>query len=257
MEAVTPERRSQILELLAEIEQANGIRIIHAVESGSRAWGFPSSDSDYDIRFFYHHSPEWYISAFEKKDHMELEISDDLDTGGWDIGKTLRLLHKGNAVVHEWLHSPVVYRSDERKTALIRSLAAEVFNSAPVFHHYRSLAKKKLADEATRTNAKYFLYGLRSLLCAKWIVDEASAPPVLFTSMVEAYFPSEVHAELDEVLRVKALGAEKDDFEIPKALWAYAEDLYHELTSADVVGDKCIDLERFDLVLRGIIGKSM
>lgn len=254
MDAVSPSRQRQILELLDELERANNITIIHAVESGSRAWGFPSSDSDYDIRFIYHHPQEWYISAFTQKDHIELEISDDLDTGGWDIGKTLRLLHKGNAAAHEWLHSPVVYRSDDKKITLLKNLAEDVFNPAPVYHHYRSLAKKKLADEATRTNAKYFLYGLRALLCAKWITEKTTAPPVHFASLVTEYMPTEAQAQLDEVLRVKAQAGEKDDFEIPDSLWGFTAGLYQTVSAGTVAGDKCVELDRFDLVLREVVG---
>ena len=254
MEAVSALRQRQILELLTELERANNITIIHAVESGSRAWGFPSSDSDYDIRFIYHHPQAWYISAFEQKDHIELEISDELDAGGWDIGKTLRLLHKGNAAAFEWLHSPVVYRSDTQKTTLLKNLGADVFNPAPVFHHYRSLAKKKLTDTATRTNAKYFLYALRALLCAKWVAETTTAPPVNFANLVDVYLPVNLQAELADVLKVKALGGEKDTFEIRNGLWIFADTLYQALSLEAVAGDKCEELERFNLVFREIVG---
>lgn len=254
MDAISTSRQKQIHELLRELERENNITIIHAVESGSRAWGFPSSDSDYDIRFIYHHPQAWYISAFEKKDHIELEISDDLDAGGWDIGKMLRLMQKGNAAAFEWLYSPVVYRSDVQKTTLIKNLSTEVFNPAPVFYHYRSLAKKKLTDTATHTNAKYFLYALRALLCAKWVAQKNIVPPVTFEHLVDAYLPVNLQAELADVLRVKAQGGEKDAFEIPNGLWMYADTLYKTLSLEAVAGDKCVELERFNLVLREIVG---
>ena len=38
---------------LDEIERTEQVRILFAVESGSRAWGLPSPDSDYDVRFVY------------------------------------------------------------------------------------------------------------------------------------------------------------------------------------------------------------
>ena len=261
MDAVSTLRQNQILELLQELERENDITIIHAIESGSRAWGFPSSDSDYDIRFIYHHPQAWYISAFEKKDHIELEISDDLDAGGWDIGKMLRLMQKGNAAAFEWLYSPVVYRSNVQKTQLLKDLGAEIFNPAPVFYHYCSLAKKKLSDTATQTNAKYFLYALRALLCAKFVadktvIDKATAPPVNFHVLVEEYLPANMQTQLNDVLTIKAQGGEKDTFEIPKELWMFANGLYQMLSSHKVTGDKCKDLEVFDEVFRKVVASS-
>jgi hypothetical protein len=107
---VGQDRTPEIQQLLGTIERDNEVTIIHAIESGSRAWGFPSIDSDYDIRFIYYHPPSWYLSAFEKKDTIDLAINDELDAGGWDIGKCMRLLHKGNMPIYEWLYSPVIYR---------------------------------------------------------------------------------------------------------------------------------------------------
>lgn len=187
MDVISKERKQQIFQLLSDIEQEHNITIIHAVESGSRAWGFPSADSDYDIRFIYHHPQAWYITAFDKKDHIDIEIENNLNAGGWGIGKCLRLLYKGNAVLQEWLNSPVVYRSDESKHKLLRDFAAEVFNPAAAFYHYYSQVKNRLAEEKTRANAKAFLYGFRSLLCAKWIAERSSVPPVLFDKLVREY----------------------------------------------------------------------
>lgn len=43
----------QILKELAQIEKESKVKIIFAVESGSRAWGISSKDSDNDIRFVF------------------------------------------------------------------------------------------------------------------------------------------------------------------------------------------------------------
>ena len=42
-----------ILEKIKEIERTENVKILHCIESGSRAWGFASPDSDYDVRFIY------------------------------------------------------------------------------------------------------------------------------------------------------------------------------------------------------------
>ena len=105
--------RELILEKLNEIEQRENIRILHAVESGSRAWGFPSPDSDYDVRFIYVRRPEFYVKLEKTRDVIELPINEMLDINGWDLNKTLRLLHSSNPTLFEWMSSPVVYRQTD------------------------------------------------------------------------------------------------------------------------------------------------
>src|SRR5437879_13444130 len=102
---------NQISDELLAIEERERVRILYACESGSRAWGFPSADSDYDVRFIYVHRPEWYLSVFEKRDVIERPLKDCLDLSGWDIKKALQLLRKSNAPLLEWLGSPIVSAS--------------------------------------------------------------------------------------------------------------------------------------------------
>src|SRR3954464_10534874 len=102
--------REQIEEALGAIERECGVRILYACESGSRAWGFPSPDSDYDVRIIYIHPPDWYLSIDDKKDTLELPINDELDISGWELRKALRMMRKSNAVIYEWLQSPIVYQ---------------------------------------------------------------------------------------------------------------------------------------------------
>ncbi|MED1919930.1 nucleotidyltransferase domain-containing protein, partial [Bacillus thuringiensis] len=101
--------REIILEKLKEIEQAHDLKVLFAVESGSRAWGFPSKDSDYDVRFVYVKKPEWYLSIDDKRDVVEEPINDLLDINGWDIRKALKLFRKSNPPLQEWLVSDIVY----------------------------------------------------------------------------------------------------------------------------------------------------
>ena len=105
--------RDLIIQKLKEIEKTENIRILHAVESGSRAWGFPSSDSDYDVRFIYVRPPEFYLKLEKTRDVIELPINDMLDINGWDLKKTLQLLHSSNPTLFEWMSSPIVYRQTE------------------------------------------------------------------------------------------------------------------------------------------------
>ncbi len=102
--------RKKIKEQLRRIEDAENIKILLAVESGSRAWGFASPDSDYDVRFVYIRSLEDYLRLDATRDVIELPIDDVLDINGWDLQKTLRLLHKSNPTLFEWFSSPIVYK---------------------------------------------------------------------------------------------------------------------------------------------------
>lgn len=208
MDVISKERKSQILQLLSDIEQEHNITIIHAVESGSRAW---------------------------------------------DIGKCLRLLYKGNAVLQEWLNSPVVYRSDESKHKLLRDFAAEVFNPVAAFYHYYSQVKKRLAEDKTRTNAKAFLYGFRSLLCARWIAEKNSVPPVLFEELVREYLSDEEKQVLDTVLEQKAAGGEKDDYQVPEKLWSAKVETFGKLKGAEVKSNSYGGSQEFDFVLRRLV----
>lgn len=210
---IDPARRTEILDVLDRIEREFDVRILHAIESGSRAWGFPSADSDYDVRIVYAHPRDWYLSVLEGRDVIEQPISGDLDVGGWDLRKTLRLLTGGNAVVHEWLASPIVYRQDEAAAALLKSMAAQAFDPRAAFHHYLAMAGKKLdVMEGEVITAKRFLYGMRTLLCARWVADRGNAPPMLFQELLQCYAPGST-AEGDAILRLiaaKASGSEKD-----------------------------------------------
>lgn len=105
--------RNMIVERLKEIEQRENIRILHAVESGSRAWGFASPDSDYDVRFIYVRPRDFYLKLEKTRDVLEFPIDDFLDINGWDLQKALRLLHKSNPSVFEWFKSPIVYKQTE------------------------------------------------------------------------------------------------------------------------------------------------
>lgn len=242
--------RESIGILLNDIEQKHNVKIIHAVESGSRAWGFPSKNSDFDIRFIYCHQPDWYITPFERKDTIEALGAGDLDASGWDLGKTLALLYKGNAVLHEWLHCPLVYHSIAEPYAQLKEFAQQEFNPVAAFYHYVSLAKRKFLDEATATNAKYFLYALRSLLCAKHISVTNDVPPVLFGKLVNAYLNSELQFEVDELLTRKLQVSEMDAFVIPPTLWSFAQSLFAELQLLEIGGGKRSQPEAYETLMR-------
>lgn len=175
----------KILEKLKEIEERRGIEVLLAVESGSRAWGFASPDSDYDIRFIYRHEKDWYLSPWDKDETIEFMTEDDLDGSGWDLRKTFHLLLKSNAALLSWFYSPVVYVKNERFYDLFKPLADECFSPVAVFYHYLSMSKKYLeACRGDEAKLKSYFYLLRTALTGKWILEKGTVPPVLFSELL-------------------------------------------------------------------------
>ena len=84
--------RQAIDDALRRLERADGVRVVYAVESGSRAWGFASRDSDWDVRFVYVRRPNWYLSVQRRRDVLEYPIDDGLDVSGWDAANKLIIL---------------------------------------------------------------------------------------------------------------------------------------------------------------------
>ena len=180
--------RTEIMLRLKRAEVEHGVRILFAVESGSRAWGFASPNSDYDVRFIYMHEPEWYqaVDLEERRDVIEYEIVDDIDLNGWDVRKALRLFWKSNPAFVEWLQSPITYidESEFRESAL--ALLPGVYSPEKGIYHYRSMAKTNyrgyLREPVVRLK-KYF-YVLRPLLAARWVQKTGSAAPIEFERLL-------------------------------------------------------------------------
>lgn len=246
-------KSQEIHHFLDKIEQQYQISIISAIESGSRAWGFPSKDSDYDIRLIYHHPTDWYLSAFHKRNVIENIFDGDLDAAGWDISKCLQLLYKGNAPLYEWLHSPIGYRKNQQKLDLLRELANQAFNPKIIFYHYISLAKKKLLDSNTQHKPKAFLYGLRALLCAQWIAHDTSIPPVDFHKLTERYLRGSIKEDLTQLLLKKSTQSEQDENLISQALWQYAHNLLTQLRESRIPTQGIKTQETYDNTLREIL----
>jgi predicted nucleotidyltransferase len=129
--------KQEIIKCLDQIERDEDVRIFYACESGSRAWGFESTDSDWDVRFIYVHPRDWYltIDIEEKRDVIERPINDELDISGWDLRKALKLLRKSNPPLLEWLSSPIVYKEAGTVAEQLRGAVAECSSPISAFHH--------------------------------------------------------------------------------------------------------------------------
>lgn len=219
---------TKIKEKLKEVSTSKNIEVLFAVESGSRAWGFASPDSDYDIRFVYKHKTSWYLNLWEQKDSIEFMTKDDLDGAGWDIRKALKLLAKSNASFIDWLFSPIVYAANEDFLNELRTLAKITFNPVAGFHHYHSMSKRfeeTLANE--NLILKSFFYALRTALCAKWILKNETIPPVAFKELL-VLVAIEYHSEIEELIQIKHKSKEKDNTIVSKKLIVLVKDIINE-----------------------------
>ena len=227
--------RTRILAELDAIEAREDVRIVYACESGSRAWGMASADSDYDVRFIYAHRPEWYLSLEPGKDVIELPINDELDISGWDLRKTLRLFGQSNPTLLEWLNSPIVYRERPEIVTSLRALIPTVFSPERCYHHYWHSASnfhRRYVSGEKRT-LKGFFYFLRTLLAAVWIDARETPPPMQLQALAEAMLPPDLHPELARLLGVKEAGRESDVAGEFGPLWAFAEAELGRLDRAD------------------------
>ncbi len=225
----------RIQHILHRIEVREGVRIVYACESGSRAWGMASADSDYDVRFIYAHRPEWYLSLEQGRDVIEEAMDEQLDISGWDLRKTLRLFGQSNPPLLEWLRSPIVYRETPEIVHPMRELIPTVFSPERAYHHYWHIARG--AHKRFRTGKsptlKTFFYILRPVLAALWVDAYETPPPVTIQALAEAMLPPELHPELERLLKEKRAGGEKETVKDIGPLWDFAEAALHRFNTQD------------------------
>ncbi|WP_058625456.1 nucleotidyltransferase domain-containing protein [Microbacterium testaceum] len=155
---------------LATVEAEHRVRIPWAIESGSRAWGFPSPDSDYDCRFLFVRPVESYLSLWPERDVIETPLDKIFDVNSWDLAKTIALIVKGNATAIEWLNSPIVYSGDEEFRTNLRAFAEETVERAAIGRHYLHVARRQRAGAIT---LKRFFYALRPAAALRWMRTSA------------------------------------------------------------------------------------
>lgn len=173
---------------LARLETERNVRVLYACESGSRAWGFASHDSDYDVRFLYVHSSDWYLSVEDRRDVIEEPLTDELDVSGWELRKALRLLRKSNPPLLEWLKSPVVYQHDAVFTREFGELSDRFYSPRRCFAHYLHMAAgnwRHYLEGREQVSLKKYLYVFRPLLACRWIERSLGQVPMLFNELVE------------------------------------------------------------------------
>ncbi|MGW5374363.1 nucleotidyltransferase domain-containing protein [Nocardia sp. NPDC003999] len=240
---------------LDRVELDHRVSIRLAIESGSRAWGFPSPDSDYDCRFVYVAALETYLSPWRTRDVVETPLTDLLDVNGWDLAKALRLLVQGNAVLIEWLMSPIVYRGDPLFRDRLRALADEVADRDRVARHYLHLGAKQWELFERTGSLKKVFYALRPAMALRWLRERpgaAVAPMHLPTLLRQCELPAELSAAVTELTDLKSRTREMGSGSVPAPISAFiaaefacAEDVSVKSRGQDITRARAITAEFF------------
>lgn len=238
--------KKEILDRLEEIEKKENVKIIYAVESGSRAWGVESPDSDYDVRFVYVRKKEDYLKINEMRDVIEWQLDEILDINGWDLKKTLVQFHKGNATLFEWANSPVVYRTTTEWEEIYKS-CKQFFSVKTSLYHYYGTANSTFRQYLQGDEVKYkkYIYALRPILACKYIENNRTVPPVKFSDLLKQNLPKELSEEIEEMLAIKLKSDEKDMNPKMPVIQKYIEDeiVRYEQISKNMEDDRNPDWE--------------
>ena len=197
--------KEEIIEHISQLEKEEGITILLAAESGSRAWGCPSPDSDYDVRIIYKRTKSEYLNIDDKPDTINYFHGELLDINGWDIKKTLKLIRKSNATPFEWAQSPIIYKEVDNFSSTILKLSKEYFQPRHTVNHYKGIAKNSYLsnDLSGQIKLKKLFYVLRPLMAAKWIIVKNEIPPMDIPNLISIIDEDDIVKHINKLLEIK------------------------------------------------------
>jgi len=262
------EIEQKIKEICEDLEKDENIKILFAIESGSRAWRFQSANSDYDVRFVFVRPLNEYIKLNKHEEVISVNYDEQfkicppekalIDIVGFDIFKFLNLLSKSNPTAIEWLMSDIIYYGEPNK--VFQKFALNNFNEISLYSHYLSLARNNFRPIKTKKNVTYkkYLYVLRGLINAQWILYKKSIPPIIFENTIreiENLIPKEIVSKIYEIISIKIKGNnEKETIENDADLDNFIENFLNELyNKKPLVSKKKINLEELNKELRNIL----
>jgi len=216
--------KQKIKQLCQDIEKEKNIKILFAIENGSRAWRMHSKDSDYDVRFVFVRPIKDYIQINKPKEVINLAFDEDgvpcsvegslIDMSGFDIFKYVKMLSSSNPTSIEWLMSDVVYYGEQNK--ILKKYATESYSKMSLYHHYKSMCRNNYLNylkSGSLVTYKKYLYAYRGLINAKWVVHKNGLPPIVFSEALNAMrniIPNSIIEKLFEIIDLKLQGKEKD-----------------------------------------------
>lgn len=219
---------------LAGAEREHDVRIPWAIESGSRAWGFPSPDSDYDCRFIYIRPRDAYLSPWPKRDVIETPLDNVFDVNGWDLAKALQLLVKGNATLTEWLRSPIVYRGDEAFRNELLELATSLYDPVKAGRHYLHVGRQQVERSVDQMTLKRVFYSLRPAATLRWLRDNPGrgVPPMDLGSLLnESTVDTTLRGVIDELVALKAVTREVGSGAVPSEILGFVAAEFADATA--------------------------
>jgi uncharacterized protein len=257
---ISEEVKLEILACLSDIEIDEGVTIFYACESGSRAWGFPSADSDYDVRFLYLRPSDWYLSIDleAKRDVIERPINEMLDISGWDLRKALQLFRKSNPPLLEWLNSPIVYQEKFSVSQQLRDLIPAYYSRVKCMHHYLHMAQGNFREylRGDIVWVKKYFYVLRPILAIKWIETQTEVVPMEFGKLVESCVESrELKTSINTLLARKMAGQELDRQPRIDIISEFIESELQRLESVIVEDKVKPDSEKLNQLFRSSLGQ--
>jgi predicted nucleotidyltransferase len=251
MEATT------IVRHLRELEKEREIKILLAVESGSRAWGCASPDSDYDVRIIYVRKPDWYLSINEGKDNIDYFEGDLLDVSGWDIRKALRLLAGSNATPFEWAQSPIIYFEVPGFREQLLAFSRQYFRPLNTFNHYRGIAHNSfMVKEGEEMKLKKMFYVIRPVLAAQWIARKETVPPMHLEGLLEIVAEAKIKTMIKELIVRKSTLNEDYHYVPDPSLVAFLTEALADLKNIELSKLPAIDKEPLNVFFREVLMNS-
>ena len=212
---------------LRAIEKEHDIKVLLAVQTGSRAMGLASPNSDWDVSYLYVHKPDWYSREGEHPCVIEQVCEGDVDTYGWELRDALEHLNAGNPTILEWLNSTPYYIIDESFSKRVQEIRKGFFSPANAIAYYNQIYNKYnerfLNQEG---NLKTFLYYLRGVLACRWIETKGTMPTMFFGSLVDSTVEDDgIRAKVYALIKSKRKGENPDNVTVDAELIDFARHL--------------------------------
>jgi predicted nucleotidyltransferase len=246
---------NQIKEQLVKLEKDRNIKILLAVESGSRAWGIPSPDSDYDVRMIYIHTTDWYLSIGERKDSIDFFEGELLDISGWDIRKAFKLVRKSNATPMEWCRSPIIYHEEEGFVSELKQLTSSYFVPKHTINHYWGIAKNSFHSnyKDNKIILKKLFYVLRPLLAAKWIIKYNEIPPITLDELIVLVDDKIVKEKIENLISFKETAKERYTYVVEDDILKYVESLFDEIKNVNFPDSEMLMDDELNIKFRELL----